>query len=119
MKVIKKSIKVKEASLKKSKAAEKDRKPIKVSSSPNLSTPILVGAVTHYYSNLGVGVVKVKKELKLGDALQISGRGKSFAQKAQSMQLEHQPISVAKKGHLIGLKVNKAVKAKDLLYKFA
>lgn len=87
-------------------------------STSSVSTPILVGVITHYYSKIGVGVVRVKKEVKLGDALQISGRGRSFAQKVKSMQLEHKPLTAAKKGLVIGLKVSKPVKPNDVVYRF-
>lgn len=87
-------------------------------SSSQVSNPLLVGTITHYYSDIGVGVVEVKKPLQVGDALQITGRGKTFAQKAKSMQLEHIPISLAKKGHIIGLKVSQPVKPNDAVYKF-
>ena len=88
-------------------------------SSPRVSSPFQVGTITHYYSKIKVGVVEVKKPLQVGDALQISGRGQSFAQKAKSMQMEHLPITTAKKGHIIGLKVNKPVKPNDVVYSFA
>ncbi len=87
-------------------------------STSSVSTPLLVGVITHYYSKIGVGVVRVKKDVKLGDALQISGRGRSFAQKVKSMQLEHKPLTAAKKGLVIGLKVSKPVKPNDVVYRF-
>ena len=87
-------------------------------SSSNVSTPLQVGVITHYYSKIKVGVVEVKKTLQVGDALQIAGRGRSFAQIAKSMQMEHQPLSVAKKGQIIGMKVKKPVKPKDVVYRF-
>ena len=89
-----------------------------LTSPSNVSTPLQVGVITHYYSKIKVGVVEVKKNLQVGDALQIAGRGRSFAQTAKSMQLEHQLLSVAKKGQIIGMKVNKPVKPKDVVYKF-
>lgn len=117
--VRKKEAKTRKSSLIKGVSSKKQS--IKQSSkttSTSTSTPLLVGTITHYYSNIGVGVVEVKKEVKLGDALQIFGRGKTFAQKAKSMQMEHLPITMAKKGHIIGLKVNKPVKPNDLVFKF-
>jgi hypothetical protein len=46
----------------------------------------------------------------------IIGHGRSFEQKVYSMQYEHQPLKVAKKGQLIGMKTAKEVKEKDLIY---
>lgn len=76
-----------------------------------------VGKITHYYSKIGVAVVEVLAPIKVGDTIKISGHDKEFTQVIVSMQVEHQPIQEAKKGDLIGLKVDQPVKEKDLVYK--
>jgi len=75
-----------------------------------------VGEITHFYPNISVGVVDVKKDFRLGDTIIIIGHGRSFEQKVFSMQLEHQPLQVAKKKQLIGMKTAQEVKEKDLVY---
>lgn len=81
-------------------------------------TPLkLIGEVTHFYDQINVAVIAVKKELRLGDTIEFVGHGKNSVQKVYSMQIEHEQVSVAKKGQVIGMKVAEPVKEKDLVYK--
>lgn len=78
---------------------------------------VQVGKITHYYNKIGVAVVEVSAPIKVGDTIKISGHDKEFTQVVTSMQIEHQSISEAKKGDLIGMKIDQPVKEKDLVYK--
>lgn len=69
-----------------------------------------VGKVTHYYNHLGVAIVELTGPLKLGDQLHFKGHGQDFEQAVDSMQVEHQEITEAKAGDIIGLKVSMEVK---------
>ncbi|MBI4980814.1 U32 family peptidase C-terminal domain-containing protein [Candidatus Woesearchaeota archaeon] len=102
------------------------KKPIKLIKKPapviptvaEKKTPLkIVGEVTHFYDQIKVAVIAIKKELRLGDTIEFVGHGKSFVQKVYSMQIEHEQVSVAKKGQIIGMKVAEPVKEKDLIYK--
>ena len=76
-----------------------------------------VGKVTHYYNKIGVAIIKISVPIKVGDKIKISGHDQEFTQVIDSMQVEHQSIEEAKKGDVIGLKVDQPVKEKDLVYK--
>jgi len=76
-----------------------------------------IGEITHYYSNLEVGIVKLKGSLSVGDKVKIVGATTNFEQEIKSMQIEHQQIEKAKKGDVIGLKINEKVREGDLVYK--
>ncbi|MCD6412167.1 hypothetical protein J7K91_00560 [bacterium] len=76
----------------------------------------LVGEVTHYFTAIGVAVVKVKKSFKKGARLHIKGATTDFYQEAASMQINHQDISEAPKGKEIGLKVDQRVREGDKVY---
>lgn len=77
-----------------------------------------VGAVTHYYSNSGVAVVKITKgSLKKGDKIHIKGHTTDFEQSTESMEIDHEKIEEAKKGQEIGMKVSDHVREHDKLYK--
>lgn len=94
----------------------------KAKSAPKKSVPAsakqkTVGLVTHFYPHISVGIVEVKAPLKIGDSITFSGHGRTFKQKITSMQIEHEPITVAKKGDIIGMKVAKPVKEKDVVTK--
>ena len=78
---------------------------------------VLVGKVTHYYNHLGVGIVDLSNKLANDDMIKVVGHGYEFSQTVSSMQLEHQPVNEAKKGQVIGLKVEQKVKEGDKVYK--
>lgn len=77
----------------------------------------LVGKVTHYYPKIGVAVVEVADEIKVGDRISIEGATTSFEQTVESMEIEHEKIEVAKSGDSIGLKVIDRVREGDNVYK--
>jgi hypothetical protein len=77
-----------------------------------------VGDITHYFDRIKVCVVKVTKgSVLIGDKLTIIGPKTKFVQKVWSMQIESLDVKVAKKGQLIGLKVDKLVAVGDKVYK--
>jgi translation elongation factor EF-1alpha len=76
-----------------------------------------VGEVTHFFPHVSAGVVKLTRELKVGDMVHIKGHTTDFKQTIDSMQLEHVPINEAKKGQEIGLQVKDKVRIGDIVYK--
>lgn len=78
---------------------------------------IEVGKVMHYYSKIGVAVVSLNNELKIGDEILIRGKSTELRQKVESMQIEHKNVEIAKAGQSIGLKVNEKVREGDIVYK--
>lgn len=76
-----------------------------------------VGKITHYYNKIGVAVVELTDTLAIGDTIKISGHGREFTQAVTSMQIEHEQIKEAKKGQVIGLKVDQEVKENDEVYR--
>lgn len=68
--------------------------------------PKPVGEITHYYGHIGVAIVKFSKPVKVGDTLHFKGANTDFMQTIDSMQYEHEQIQTAKKGQLVGIKVN-------------
>lgn len=78
---------------------------------------IEVGKVMHYYPKIGVAVVSLNNELKIGDEILIRGKSTELRQKVESMQIEHKNVEIAKAGQSIGLKVNERVREGDIVYK--
>jgi len=78
---------------------------------------VQVGKITHYYDKIGVAVVSISAPIKVGDTIKISGHDKEFTQTVASMQIEHEQIKEAKKGQIIGMKVDQPVKENDLIYR--
>lgn len=72
---------------------------------------IKVGRVTHFYDKIGVAVVELTGNLKVGDKIKFVRGGENlFGQSVSSMQVEHENIEEAKKGNTVGLKVDGEVK---------
>jgi len=76
-----------------------------------------IGKVTHYFSKIGVCVVKLSGKLAVGDTIHVKGATTDFQQKVDSMQIEHEKVEEAKKGQSIGLKVDEPVREHDAVYK--
>ena len=77
-----------------------------------------VGAITHYYSHLGVGIIKIDEEgLRLGDTVHIKGHTTDFQQTLDSMQIEHKDVQEAKAGDSVGVKVGEHVREHDEVFK--
>lgn len=78
----------------------------------------LIGKVSHYFSNIGVGVIKLSAPLKEGDEIRIvGGENTDFNQIADSMQVDHAAVKTAKKGDSVGLKVSEKVREGYQVYK--
>ncbi len=77
-----------------------------------------IGKVTHYYDKIGVAVVELGSSLTNGDKIKfIRGGEDLFEQEVSSMQIEHKQVKSAKKGDVIGLKVEQEVKEGAEVYK--
>jgi U32 family peptidase len=76
-----------------------------------------IGRVSHYYGKIGVAVVDLTGELKIGDEILIEGKDSKIKQKVTSMQIEHENVEKAVAGQSIGLKVDGKVKDGYKVYK--
>ncbi len=77
----------------------------------------LIGKITHYFKKIGVAVLELSDEIRVGDTIHIKGHATDFTQKVVSMQIEHKPIEVGKPGDNIAIKVDDVVKEHDLVFK--
>lgn len=104
------------------KTAQKPKK-----KSPGKRTPAMVktalaalpaAEVTHYFPHVNVAVLKIKTGvIRIGDELLFKGHTTDFKQKVVSMQIDHRPVVVAKKGDDFGVEVKSRVRAGDLVFK--
>lgn len=76
-----------------------------------------IGKITHYFTNIGVGVIELSGELKVGDTISIEGATTNFTQRVDSMQIENQNVESAKAGDSIGLKTKERVREGDTVHK--
>ena len=72
-----------------------------------------IGSVTHYYTNLGVGIIKLSSPLKVGATVRFEGNTTNFEQEIKSIQFDHKEVEKAKKGQEVGVKVSEQVRDGD------
>ena len=77
-----------------------------------------IGYISNYYNKISVAAVEVTAgTVSVNDTLHIKGHSTDFELKADSIQIDHAPVTEAKQGDSIGLKVPEKVKRKDKVYK--
>lgn len=76
-----------------------------------------IGAISHFYSKIGVGIIELKDGLKVGDKIKIKGHSTEIDETVDSMEVDHKSVEEAKKGDVIGLKVSDKVREGDKVYK--
>jgi putative protease len=77
-----------------------------------------VGKVTGFFAKISVAAIEITTgELKVGDTIHIKGHSTDLHQSLDSMQIQKQPVSMAKVGDTIGIQVKDRVHIKDTVYK--
>ena len=77
-----------------------------------------IGVVEHFFTKISVAAIRITDgELKVGDTIHFVGSTTDFTQKVDRMEINRQPIEVAKPGDEIGIKVKERVREKDIVYK--
>jgi putative protease len=77
-----------------------------------------IGVVTHYFGNIGVGIVKIEADgLKVGETIHFKGHTSDFQQTIDSLQIEHKEVQEAKVGDMVGMKVSEHVREHDEVFK--
>jgi translation elongation factor EF-1alpha len=77
-----------------------------------------IGYISNYFKKISVAAVEMTDgPVSVNDNLHIKGHSTDLELKAESMEIEHQPVSEANQGDSIGLKVPEKVRRKDRVYK--
>lgn len=76
-----------------------------------------IGEVTHYYTNLGVGIIKLSASLKKGDSVHFKGHTTDFTQTVEGLQFDHKDIESGDASQEVGIKVSEHVREGDKVYK--
>lgn len=66
-----------------------------------------IGAVTHYYDKMRVGVIKLTGALSVGDCITYETAEGPYEQIVESMEIDRQPVFKAGRGKEIGLKLSR------------
>ena len=79
-----------------------------------------IGYVSNFYKNISVAAVEITNgSVSVGDTLHFLGKTTNFETAVDSMQVDHESRTEAKKGDSIGLKVPDRVRKHDKVYKVA
>ena len=76
-----------------------------------------IGVISHYFGQIGVAVIDLTGDLKVGGKIRIKGATTDFEQEVNSMQIDKEPVNEAGSGQSIGLKAGDKVSAGDEVYK--
>lgn len=80
---------------------------------------ILIGKITHYYKSIEVATLELSDTLEVGDVIHVKGHTTDFEQAVESMEINHQKVTKATRGEVVGLKVKDYVREHDMVYKVA
>ncbi len=75
-----------------------------------------IGKITHYYTNIGVGIIMLSEALKVGQKIRVMGATTDFEQEIDEMQYSHESIEEGASGQEIGIKVKDKVRDGDEVY---
>jgi putative protease len=77
-----------------------------------------IGKITHYYPKINVGLLHISTgTLKINDKILIIGKTTGLQRhKINSMEIEHKPVQIVKKGQDVGIKLPKC-RENDEVYK--
>lgn len=93
----------------KGKARKGGKKKARASASVKAIAAKVTGKVVHYYDRIGVAIVELERPLRLGDRVLFKRGTHELMQDVRSMQFDHAPITEAKKGQVVGVKVDQEV----------
>jgi len=77
-----------------------------------------VGRITDYFAKINVAALEITGDgLQIGDSIHITGHTTDLQQTVDSMQIEKDSVSLAKKGDRVGIKVKDRVRPHDAVFK--
>jgi len=79
----------------------------------------IIGKVTHYFARIGVAVLELNGDLKVGDSIYIMGHTTDCEQTVGSLEIDHQKVQSVGPGDEVAMKVARKVRAGDMVYKIS
>lgn len=76
-----------------------------------------IGKVLHFFGKASAAAIKLSGDLKVGDTIHIKGHTSDFTQTIESMMIGQNPVTEAKAGDDIGIKVKEHVREHDVVFK--
>ena len=76
-----------------------------------------IGRVSGFFVKPSVAVVELTADVTVGESVYIKGHTTDLLQVLESMQVDRQPVSVARAGQSVGLKVHDRCRRHDVVYR--
>ena len=77
----------------------------------------IIGEVSDFFAHPVVAGIELTAALKVGDKIHIKGHTTDLEMTVDSMQIDNEQVTDAKKGDSIGVKVSERVRSGDSVYK--
>jgi hypothetical protein len=77
---------------------------------------VLLGFVEDYFAKIGVIALTLKAPVMVGQKIQVLGHTTNLQQTVDSMQIDHIPVTQARVGDSIGMKVIGRARGRDHVY---
>ena len=78
------------------------------------AVPTPVGVITHFFPHAGAGVVALNDgDLRVGDTVHIRGHTTDYYQRIDRIEVDHEPIEIARRGQSVGIHVTQRVREGD------
>lgn len=76
---------------------------------PTASLGTKIGTVIHYYNKIKVAIVRLLGPIRVGATVKFQRGDEEFEQQIVSIQIDHEPVTQAKRGQVVGIKVKRKV----------
>lgn len=78
--------------------------------------PRPIGVIAHFFPHAGAGIVAIDEgEVQVGDTVHIRGHTTDFYQRIDRIEIDRQPIEVARAGQVVGIHVSQRVREGDVV----
>lgn len=77
----------------------------------------MIGVVADFFARPVVAAIELTAPLKVGDRIHIKGHTTDLEQTVDSMQVNNAPVTEAKAGEGVGVKLTNRVRKGDAVYK--
>ena len=91
--------------------------PLRTATQPAVPKGKPLGEVEDYFSRISVIAITLKDSLTVGDTIHVHGHTTDFKERVESMQISHEPVTSAKKGDSVGIKVGEKCRKGDDVYR--